>query len=1458
MTSNNQIFKTTQYLSLNKLSMPLKKTNPQIIKDLNKDPYPILEHLTVKEIVAIIKDANKAYHNNSQPIFTDDTYDIIKEYLAKLVPNHPILTEVGSIPKKAKVQLPYYLGSLDKIKDDAQTQLANFTKTFNTPHEYIITDKLDGITALYLPQQQKLYTRGDGHTGQDISHLLKFLKLPAINTKNTQSIAIRGELIISRKNWQTILKSTNPPSNPRNTVAGLANAKRPDPIIIKFLEFIPYEIINSTNTPLEDLVTLQAQIHYQILPKNQLNPTILSDILITRRKSSPYDIDGIVIRHNAKHPYPTSNNPTYAFAFKSLITQEKAEVIVKSIQWNVSKNGLLKPVVHFDTVKISNVHISRATGHNAAFIEKNKLGPGARIIIIRSGDVIPYIYEVLSPATSNEPSFPSQIEYPWKWSLTKTDIQLENPETEKEYHLSKLLNYSAALNIKGLGARMINKLYNHGITSIKHLINITKLDLYKATLSSKLTLKIYSQMQAIYNTGTCVEFMTASNIFGAGLGKRKFQYLIELFPQILDNNPPTFEELIESPGIGERVARQFLDHLPQFFEFLQEVGIPCRSSIIDAEPTPDGFMSVSGKIIVFTGFRSKKLEELIIRRGGKVATSVSSNTSILVAKIPNDTNIKLETARELNIPIFDFKVFCDEIGFDPTTSNTNTNANANVQLKELDDIRQQLYDQLDKEALDELKENEDDDDSSDDEPSHLKTSSLPKKAECIRHMMNWSNMKRTHIFGKSTFDVQSVRQDLPIASPKLNSLIENIKKLDENDHKKHKTTFKHMIFSDVIKRGYGAKIIASALDTHGFIHAYDKDFNIQLQPNSFAVLASTQIYTKPITTHFKKHLLDVFNKRPDNIHGENIRIIVLDSGYREGIDLFDVKYVHLFEPFLTIADEKQAIGRALRYCGQKGLHYNNGWTVQVFKYEHSLSPKLQEKYNNAKTSYDMILKETPIDPTWQQLTIEIEEIAKKAAIDAAYTYNIHYAHSKTQPNSTISPSSPYNWIPITNENLCTIKANKPQKLLEYSPTQLFIRHYFQPQTPIKGMLLWHSVGSGKTCSAIAAASTHWEAEGYTILWVTRVTLRTDVYKNIFDTQQSCLERIRNLVEADIDIPNDPVKKKKLLSRLWLPPISFKQFTNLLNKQNRLYDYLLKLNGFNDPFKRTLIIIDEAHLMQSPTLKDKERPDIDLLKKWLRYSYKTSGQDSARLLLMTATPITDNPYNFIKLMNLTSETDIPEDPQAFQETYLQIPPIKFTKQGQALFSKQISNRISYLDRTRDYRQFAQPTITTITTPISEPYDITPLQNTISNLENDITELKKLKLGDTKKRFLEELDKQTQQKLNDCESKPTPKAKKECITETKKSAREEKQLIDDKARVLVADAKEQIQQSKEKQKAIKAEIKEKRKNDNSIASQIARRCFGETTSRRRKKKSNTSSPHSPIKTPKSQSTPPSTTN
>ena len=1445
------------------------KITEALIRELNTTPFAILERLSLKEILALVKQANTAFHSNGlpggKPLFSDDIYDLIKDYACRQMPDHALCqSDVGAaILKRERIKLPIWMGSQSKLKEEAAIE--RWRLKYAGP--YVISDKLDGISCLFhqVRGEVRLYSRGDGEFGQDISHLLKHIKglpeLPKIQERPDDELLVRGELIIRRKDWDLpVFLERN---NPRNTVAGLANSKKVNAAtaaLSAFVHFVAYEKIGAVmpSIGLADLKRRGFEV-VEYLSRSSLNTDWLSQRLVERRESGIYEVDGLVVADDAAYPSILEGNPPFSFAFKSIITMEQAEVTVKEIVWNVSKNGLLKPVVMFDTVFIGGAHIHKATAHNAQTVKDHTLGPGARIVVIRSGDVIPYILKYLSPSASGEPQLPDQVTYPWLWR--GVDLALKNPELAHEYGLKQLENYANVFNIKGLGAKLLKKLYDSGIDTIKKLANVTKIQLYKASYSTEITTKIYKQLQDVFKKGKCIEFMDASNVFGAGLGQSKLKLITDHLPGTLnpDAEYPTLESITSIRGIGERNARQFLEHLAAFHSFMAEGGLPCRREADTFEENPEGCMSVNGKNIAFTGFRSKELSEFVQRHGGKVLSSVSNNTHIVVAYSHDDDSQKMELARELNLTIMSKREFEDEIGFVMKPMDEEASDSAFDKERREADADEANADREEKEESD----------------SALGIS-LNKTAECARQALNWSVIKRPHLFGKSAFLRSKVLDDLPKASPKLEALMKKIRSLDKKDMESHGHHFKHMIFSDVYKRGYGAKIIAAALASTGFDHAYNQDFEFvgvrhssslssdslndsersssgfsggantktkqkrdSQEDNRFAVLATTQLYTRPMPVEFKIKLLKRFNSRPDNIQGELIRIIVLDTGYKEGIDLFDVKYVHLFEPALFRADEMQAIGRAIRFCGQKGLPFKNkgedkGWRVHIYKYEHvapeTMSQELVQRFGG-KTSLEMILNQIKLDKNLSQLTLQLEHASQAAAADRILNRSIH-------GHSTMSlPDTPFQqkmvklfgsavWPPVKVENLCkTLTTGVP----ELSPSQLFVRNFFTPNSAQKGMLLWHSLGSGKTCSAIACASAAWEASGYSILWITRGTLRGDVYKNMFD--MSCMERIKDYLAKGEELPDSLNARKRLINRkAWFPPISYKQFNNTLKKENRMFDSLVKKNGYADPFRKTLLIIDEAHLMMSSGLKEKDRPNVELLKAWIRNSFKLSKDDSVRVMLMTATPITDDPYNFAKLVNLTAETEgeeLLEGEADFQRAYLD-ESLSFTSQGLQRFAMTVEGRISYLNRMRDIRQFAQPQVHSVLMPFTEPKDLQPLIDRLVNLEEESMEWRGVKMVDLKKGIAERLAFEFD--LSSCDGLP-PKEKRPCVATMKAEMKVLKAELEAEAKDEVAEAKEKLDAAKGEIKELRKEVRFEKKADISVQGQLEKRCFVRPAAHRR---------------------------
>jgi hypothetical protein len=266
----------------------------------------------------------------------------------------------------------------------------------------------------------------------------------------------------------------------------------------------------------------------------------------------------------------------------------------------------------------------------------------------------------------------------------------------------------------------------------------------------------------------------------------------------------------------------------------------------------------------------------------------------------------------------------------------------------------------------------------------------------------------------------------------------------------------------------------------------------------------------------------------------------------------------------------------------------------------------------------------------------------------------------------------YRWGKFKMVNGCVSKAGP----VTLTNTQKFVTKYFQPSNE-NGIFLYHSVGSGKTLSAVSILG-NFEKHGWNALWVTRYSLKKDLQKAL-----SVL----------------PLKNT-------LPTVSYKQFSNIAKRKGELYKSLLKraqkLGGnIQDPLYKTCVIIDEVHkLYNVKDLKPQERHDMTSIEKmiWESYSGSTEG---TKVVLMSATPITDDPLEVVKLFNL-----IIEEPKyrfkidTFKDSYLDSSG-NFTKQGKEVFQDRIKDLVSFIDITKDPGKYAQVSYTTESIPISTP-------------------------------------------------------------------------------------------------------------------------------------------------------------
>lgn len=639
------------------------------------------ENLSVNELEKELRKADKAYREGNAYL-SDEIYDYLFDLLREKDPTNPFISEVGapSIEEKMKAKLPYPMFSLDKIKNE-ENPLRIWKTKF--PGDVLLSEKLDGNSGLFYIKNKeiKLYTRGDGIVGQDISHLVPYIQFfrSTFSKKflldNYQELAVRGELIISKPDWEILHKKFPELSNARNVVAGTLNAKTPNPEILATIQFVAYEWIAPGQFEPFQAMDFLGQLgffvaHHIVLLSSQVTLANLSTYLLERREKSQYEIDGIVVTENKVHIREAEGNPKYSFAFKSLATQETVEVVVTKVEWNISKDGVLKPIVYFPKVNLEGVIIQKATGKNASFIEENRIGPGAKIIITRAGGVIPDILEITKPADSGEGSFPD-VEFEWNESHVEILAKNLGEDLKEELEIKRLTHFFVSLETEGVATGVIRKLYEAGYMTVSSILSMKASELAKIEGFKKVSAeKTVKSIAETMKKATPLQVMVASNTFESGFGERKLKSIVEAIPNILDNKiryVPTKRELLNIEGIAEITADGFLRNLPKFWEFIENNHLEFVfekkeytteiSKDVSVKPLSTEAKQFLAKKFVFSGFRDKALQELIEANQGKVMSSISKSTDYLILKNIEEGKGKAEKAIELGVPILSLEQF---------------------------------------------------------------------------------------------------------------------------------------------------------------------------------------------------------------------------------------------------------------------------------------------------------------------------------------------------------------------------------------------------------------------------------------------------------------------------------------------------------------------------------------------------------------------------------------------------------------------------------------------------------------------------------------------------------------------------------------------------------------------------------------------------------------------------------
>ena len=635
--------------------IPMTQHNEHIqkMKEFKTHGISVLEKMNENTLMKLVQMANHQYYNENKITLSDNEYDIVKEFVSGRFPKNAILEEIGApLPtqSKNKITLPHEMPSMDKIKPDSGS-LKNWVEKYKGP--YVLSCKLDGVSAMYICDKSntcKLYTRGNGHVGQDISHLMNTLELPKIQ----KNMAIRGELIIPKSTFKT--KYMEEFANARNLASGIVNRKMIDEKT-NDLHFVAYEIIEPQMKPREQMELLQKMGLEVVFNKieNTITNESLSDMLIDWRKNHEYEIDGVIVSNNAIYPREPGN-PEHSFAFKMVMSDQVAEAKVIDVLWEASKDGYLKPRVRIEPIQLAGVRIEYATGFNGKFIEDNKIGIGSVIVMVRSGDVIPYIKSV---TTQSEKAKMPTVSY--VWNKTHVDVLLENPNDDIVVQEKNVALFFVGLEVEGLAKGNIKKLFAIGKTSVPKILKMSVEDFEMVEgFKRKMSEKIFHGIKDKVEKASLIDVMIASGKMGRGLGERKIQMILSKCPTILtsnESNEKKEEMLKQIDGIGKENAHEFVKNISVFISFLKECQLEYKLELesenrtLNPSENANNTHTLFGKKLVMTKVRDAEIIEFMKKNGIIMEDTMKKDIFVLIVKSKDVASNKTIFAEKNGIPI---------------------------------------------------------------------------------------------------------------------------------------------------------------------------------------------------------------------------------------------------------------------------------------------------------------------------------------------------------------------------------------------------------------------------------------------------------------------------------------------------------------------------------------------------------------------------------------------------------------------------------------------------------------------------------------------------------------------------------------------------------------------------------------------------------------------------------------
>ena len=633
---------------------------------------------------------SRRYYDEDAPEITDDAFDALTRELKELETQYPeLITEdsytqrvhgqVSSLFTPVSHEVP--LGSLQDVFSEEEVYAFDKRVRESVEHpRYVVEPKIDGLSIAIEYRDGRFYrgaTRGDGTTGEDVSANLRQIKdVPAVLTDAPKRIIVRGEVYMSRRQFAALVKEQEENGekafmNPRNSAAGTLRqkdssvvARRGLSLFVFNMQLVEGETITSHAASLERMSTLG----FPVIPCYKVTDRIDEVVdfireLGAQRPTLPFDIDGAVVKvdnfTDRETLGTTSKFPKWALAYK--YPPEEKETILRDVEIQVGRTGVLTPTGVFDPVILAGTSVSRATLHNQNFIDEKGLAIGDTVVMRKAGDIIPEVVRVVKHVDEEPYRLPSVCPSCGEPVVREEDeaaLRCVNPACPAQ-RLRNLIHFTSkdAMDIDGLGPAVLEQLVQEEIVAYAD-------DLYTMSFEAVAALEGLGQKSAD-NFRAAIEKSKENDlyrvIYGLGIrhiGEKAAKQLAAHFGSMEAVMKASAEEIAAIDGFGAVMAQSVVS----FFALEPSRALVARlaqagvNTVARIQRVDDRF---AGMTFVLTGtlpgYTRNEAAALIEQYGGKTSGSVSKKTTYVLAG--EEAGSKLTKAQQLGVPVIDEETF---------------------------------------------------------------------------------------------------------------------------------------------------------------------------------------------------------------------------------------------------------------------------------------------------------------------------------------------------------------------------------------------------------------------------------------------------------------------------------------------------------------------------------------------------------------------------------------------------------------------------------------------------------------------------------------------------------------------------------------------------------------------------------------------------------------------------------